>query len=328
MGYSDELLTREQQSSSLGLQNCDVQRDPQTNTAEMRAHVANCLVGGHELTRRGNKLTRDRIDFDCGGYRFQFTQTEAVVTGKLDGLLGRFVPTSEVVVAGVAESAVGEVRAVLDRVCWLLSFVGTCRVGCYGHEYPNGSGLVAKQAVSGTAQFFRPVFELRDALLVKRFVEGSYDAYYKLEGPRKLNVIIDYLAQAERGQQVLEVKLVLLFVCLESLKDTYARSSGIPYKKGYFWRTSPNSKETRFSFEELLTLMLDDVRMQCALKPVVRLRNELIHSGLSREPFHVLQGLYEDAHDIVREYLLRLLKYRGPYTPYAFERRGRVAEIT
>lgn len=297
--------------------------------AELRAFVANCLMGGDGITRTGDGWIRDLVEFDCGGYLFKFRQKSEIIHRNLDQLKGTFADTTEVLVSGVHLADVDKVKASLVRICWLLSFAGGCRVICYGYEYPNGSGLGHTHAASGVAQYFRPVFEIRDGTQVKAFVEQTYDNYACLEQSRKLNVVIDYLAQAEAPGQLLEVKLVLVFVALESLKHTFAHSEGITYADGAFrkpnWKV--DNKSNKYGFKELVKMMLGKVNMTCDLTSTYALRNDLIHSGLSSEPYSSQRELYEDVHDLIRKYLLRLLGYRGRYSPYAFERRGVSAEI-
>lgn len=53
--------------------------------------------------------------------------------------------------------------------------------------------------------------------------------------------------------------------------------------------------------------------MKRGLKRIIKLRNEIIHSGLSRLSFSSKISLYNRGHDIIREYLLRLLNYQGRY---------------
>ena len=296
---------------------------------EFHAFVANCLMGGDRITQIGKEWIRDIVELDCGGYQFKFRQKPDVINGNIDQFKGLFAETTEVVASGIRQAQVSKIKAALDRICWLLSFAGGCRVICYGYKYKNGSDLGHYTSASGVAQYFRPVFEIRDGKQVKAFVEQTYEAYRRLEKPRKLNAVIDYLAQAERDGQPIEVRLILAFVTLESLKATFAKSQGIPYIKGFF-RKLPKKQGhdgEKYSFEELLTMMLRQVGMRKGLKRVIQLRNDLIHSGLSRKPHSRQWVLYADIHDLIREYMLRLLGYCGRYTPYALERRGVSAEI-
>lgn len=276
-------------------------------------------MGGDDITRNGTDWTRDLVTFNCGGFVLVFRQNQDVVTGSIDKFKGIFTKTSEVIVKDVKESEIKKVRETLDRICWLLSFAGLSRVICYGYEYPNSSGLAHFSSVVGTANYFRPSINIRDGITVKNFVEQAYDTYFRLEKIRKLNVVIDYLVQAERLEQPTELKLILAFVALENLKDTYARSKSIPYVKGYYRKppTHVGKPGAKYSFEDLLELMLRDVRMRKGLKRVIQLRNEIIHSGLSRKPHSRQFAMYERIHDLIREYVIRLLGYHGHYLIYA-----------
>ncbi|MDO9446794.1 MAG: hypothetical protein Q7J20_02615 [Candidatus Nitrotoga sp.] len=297
--------------------------------AELRASVANCLMGGDSITRKGDSWIRDLVEFDCGGYRFKFRQKPEVVNRNFDQYKGTFFETTEVTVADVAEDKVQEAKTAIERICWLLSFAGTCQVVPFEYEYPSGTGLTHTFAVSGVAQYFRPAFEISDGTQIKSFVEQTYNQYANLEQQRKLNVIVHYLNQAEASAQPMEIKLILVFVALESLKHTFAQSQGFHFVDGYFrnakWK--PKDKGNKYKFGTLVKMMLEKVGMTYDMTAAKKLRNDLIHSGLSVEPYNVQNEIYADVHDLIREYLLRLFGYRGRYSPYAFERRGVTAEI-
>ena len=297
--------------------------------AELRASVANCLMGGDGITRKGDSWIRDLVEFDCGGYRFKFRQKPEVINRSFDQYRGTFFETTEVTVADVAEDKAQEVKTVIERICWLLSFAGTCQVIPFEYEYPNGSGLTHTMSVLGVAQYFRPVFEMSNGAQIKSFVEQTYNKYACLEKSRRLNVIIHYLNQAEVTAQPMEIKLILVFVALESLKHTFAQSQGFRFVDGYFRNTKwkPKDRGNTYYFLTLVRMMLKDVGMAYDLNAAINLRNELIHSGLSGETYIAKNELYADVHDLIREYLLRLLGYRGRYSPYAFERRGVSAVI-
>lgn len=301
--------------------------------ADLRAFVANCLMGGDTVSGASERRVRDVVTFECGGRCFQFRQRPEVITGKLDQFVNRFAETTDVLVADVVEGNVQEVKNSIERICWLLSFAGTCRVIPFGYEYPNGSGLMHMTSVSDVAQHFRPVFEIRDGTRIKSFVEQTYDNYIRLEQSRKLNVIFDYLAQGEVRNQAMEVRTILSFVALESLKYTYALTKPNKYLRnnngnGFVKaKKKKNGNDDIWGFKALVEDMLKDVGMVAALSSAYDLRNNLIHSGLPSIPFAEQLRLYEDVHDLIREYLLRLLGYRGRYSPYAFERRGLSAEI-
>ena len=120
----------------------------------------------------------------------------------------------------------------------------------------------------------------------------------------------------------LEVKLGQMFIILENLKSTYANYSEIPFISGFYRELSipPKSnpkKEKRLSFENLLSQMLIDVNIKVSLKRIIRLRNEIIHFGLSRKPSSSLNKNYDFCHDVVREYLLKTMGYNGNFWIYS-----------
>lgn len=295
----------------------------------LRAYIANCLIGGDEITQNGSSWIRDLVSFNIAGTTVRIRQKPDVINGPISALTDRLIETSEATIDGISSEGVAEAKAIIERLCWLLSFTGTCRVIPYGYEYPADSGLKQMQSVAGVARHFRPAFEIRDGSLVKSFVEQTYQKYCELESERKLRAIFDYLAQAEAPGQLMEVRSILSFVALENLKHTFAHSKNIVYAEGAFRKPiwTQGQRGHKYSFKELVALMLDDVGMSRQLDAAYSLRNDLIHSGLSTLPFSEQRVLYEDVHDLIREYLLRLLGYKGRYSPYAFERRGISAEI-
>src|SRR5207244_1476392 len=112
---------------------------------------------------------------------------------------------------------------------------------------------------------------IRSGAAVKAFVEQTYANYKRLEKSRELNAVVDYLVQAERSGQPTECKLIFGCVLLENLKHSYARSTKIPFVRGFF-RRGPGPKAPTYGFEELLTMMLRDVGMRRGLKRIVKMR--------------------------------------------------------
>lgn len=285
---------------------------------DLRAHVANCLIGGETITDLGNKsFIRDTAKFTCEGREFIVNQKPEVVSGTpLSEFTGRFSLTTQILVPNVAKSAVPKVLAVIDRICWLLSFACQSKIVCYCHDYPADGKAGARQAVVGTARFFRPVFEIRDAPVIREFIDRTYPVYVQLEQSRMLNVAIDYLLQAEREALPTECRLIFAFVLLENLKHTYATSEGIPFVKGFF-RVGPSPKDSTISFKVMLTRMFKAVGMTPALDDIVSLRNAIVHSGVSDLTHKENWKAYEQVQDLVREYILRLLGFKGSYALYS-----------
>lgn len=188
----------------------------------------------------------------------------------------------------------------------------------YGHDYLDGSNCGARNAALGTAEYFRPSIEIKDGETIKFFIEQTYPSYVNLEKTRKLNVAFDYLIQAERYNQPTELRLIIAFTILENLKETFAQSKSIPYIKHHFRkRPKPEKGRDIYSFNELLHMMFQDIGMENNLKEIIELRNEIIHSGVSGKPAETQFVMYEKIHDIIREYILRLLNYHGNYLIYS-----------
>lgn len=287
--------------------------------ADLRAYVANCLMAGHTITHHSDtSWTKNIIEFKCAEKIFIFTQHDDVIKNRQSKLIGTFAPTTEVLIKDVSPNVVDKTLEELDRICWLLSFAGLSRVVRYGHDYPDGSSFGARNSTYGTADYFRPTIEIKNGETVKSFIEQAYINYVSLEKTRKLNVVFDYLIQAERRNQPTELKLIIAFVILENLKETFARSKSIPYLRNCFRkRPRPENESDRYSFQELLSMMFQDIGMNNDLQQIINLRNEIIHSGISIKPPSTQFAMYEKIHDIIREYLLRLLDYHGNYLTYS-----------
>lgn len=284
--------------------------------ADLRAHVANCLIGGEEKTDLGKDSSIcNTVTLTCEGRKFIVTQQREAIQKPASYFTGRLSETTQILVPNVANSDVPEVLKTIDRICWLLSFACQSKVVCYGHDYP-AEALGVRRSVVGTTRFFRPVFEIQDGAAIRKFIDQTYPAYTQLERSRTLNVAIDYLLQAERESLPTECRLIFAFVLLENLKHTYAVSEGIPFIKGFF-RIGPSPKDATISFKLMLTRMFKAVGMTPALDNIVSLRNSIVHSGISGLTHHDNWEAYEQIQDFVREYLLRLLGFRGSYVLYS-----------
>lgn len=283
--------------------------------ADLRAYVANCLIGGETFTEvGGGRSVRDTLTLTCEGRTFIVTQREVVINSP-GRLTGRFSETTQILVPDVEETAVPTVLEAVDRICWLLAFACQSPVVCYGHNYP-AEAPSERKSVVGTTRFFRPVFELTDGAAIRNFIDHAYPAYTQLEKTRKLHVVIDYLLQADREALPTECRLIFVFVLLENLKHTYAESVGIPYVNGRF-RTGPGPKDKAISFKAMLTRMFNAVGMTAALDFIVDLRNLIVHSGVSSLSHRTNWETYEQIQDLVREYLLRLLGFKGSFVRYS-----------
>jgi len=287
----------------------------------LKAHLANCLIWGEHATHGPDgSWTRDVLSISCDRWIFTFRQNKEFV-GPLRRLeRDQAYETSVVEVHNVELACLSDVLDALDSICWLLTFATQSRVIRFGYEFPEGDTTARYHAAPGILGRSRPIFELADAKAYRQFVEMTYAAFCRLQSMRKLPVVFDYLLQTQLPRQTMEASLLLLFVALESLKDTHATASGIPYLRGYYRKASPAGRKgipPSYSFKELLEDMFSSEGMVPNLTPMIDLRNEIVHSGLSRTPYAEQHRLYDIGHDLIREYVLRLLQFRGSYSPFS-----------
>ncbi len=273
---------------------------------------------GVDFTIIGSKQVRNKISLQLPGFKVDLIQDHALIGKSYINIVGKQLQTTELIIYNVAPYRVDAARCLTKHMAWLLQFACLSSVAVCGFEYPEGSGKWSEFPMHGGVQFFRPTIDTDSGHAVQGFIHSVFKNYVSLNRSRKLPVIFDYLTNAERPDQPVEIQLMMVFVALESLKDTYARSKGIPYFCGYF-RKSPNPtrRTPTYSFEELLKLMMHEVGMRRGWKRIVKMRNEIVHSGISRKPFKARVQMYDRCHDILREYLLRLLGYRGEYMSYS-----------
>jgi hypothetical protein len=282
----------------------------------LKAYVANCLIAGDEFTHHPDgSMIRDVVRFKCNKWEFKFRQHPSVVRREFEQFKDNFCKTTTVEVENVSPNQIKSVLKTLENICSLLSFACQSEVVCYGHEFQETGHF---ESVSGTANSFRPPIEINNGVSIKHFIEQSYPAFHKLHNKRKLSVVFDYLVHADKFDQPTEISLLLLFVALENLKDTYAKAQGIPYINGWYRKYSATQGKygAKYNFEELLNLMMKSVRMRRSLNQVIALRNEIIHSGLSQKSNLQQWRMYERIQDIIREYIIRVLDYKGEFFTY------------
>ncbi len=227
------------------------------------------------------------------------------------------IPTTTLKIEGVKTFTEG--KNIANDICSLLSFASMSQVVAYEYEFGQNK---KRMSFIAEALYFRPVIETNDGESIKNFLEYTWVNYRKLKSKRRISEVIHMLTTCELPSLPLEVKLGQMFIILENLKSTYARYCEIPFIAGYYREisTPPKSnpkKEKTLSFENLLSQMLKNTNINVGLKRIIRLRNEIIHFGLSRKPYSSLNNDYNFCQDVVREYLLKTLGYHGDYFIYS-----------
>jgi hypothetical protein len=290
--------------------------------AELRAYFTNCPIVGEELTKHTDSWRRDTIRLNYGGFQFRIVQRFDHL-GYQPKHNNANVYTTDIYVTDVTPRKLRRVQPMLRDLAWLLSFATYSDVAYAGYQFKHGPTLASQWATAGRLRHFRPPFQTADGVAIREFLEQAWPMFTKLRKTRKLGIVIHYILLADRHEQPVEVQLLLVFVALESLKATYALAKHIPFVGGRFRKISsppkPNPKrEPYYSFEELLKLMLRDVKMgRTGLKQPIRLRNTIVHSGITTARPSTLHKLYDSVQDILREHMLRLLNYKGEFFLYS-----------
>ncbi len=283
--------------------------------ADLKGFLSNCFVGGESgSVRSGDRWARNTIDLRFGGREVSIVQKPEALIVSPSKYNGWFVETTTVVVRDVRAEERDEVRELLERLSYLLSFAGCSQVACYGWEHAEDPPLREHWATVARARYFRPTLDIRRGDVVRRYLEGVWPEYFRLEKQRDLRRVVDIFVIAETHGLPLELRLATLFILLENLKSTFAKEQGFPFDGRNYLKPSGRP----WSFKGLLSEMVKGVGMrQPDLGPIVDLRNEIVHSGASQTSFEHQNQIYDDCQDIAREYLLRSWSYSGAFRLYA-----------
>jgi len=289
---------------------------------ELNAHFANCPILGEEYSESEGHRRLDTINFEHEGFHFRLVQQPDSL-GFNAAHRDQFHHTTEVYVSEVKDDNLSTVHRLLHELSWLLSLATYSDVVYFGYDFPHGTTLGESWSVRGRLRYFRPMLETREGAVIRHYLKCVWPAFSALCESRKLNVIVHYILLADRPEQPLEAGLIFSFVALESLKSTFAATQNIPFVKRCFRKISNPPKarvrdEPCYSFEDLLQEMLAAVGIRNAvLNPIVQLRNEIIHNGISQQTHAANRHVYNACHDMLREYLLRLLGYKDAFWYYA-----------
>lgn len=294
-----------------------------------QAKVVN-LVGWGEQTSKRNK-----IHLTLGQYKVVITQLRAGMPKTRASVRGRMIDSSRISIKGVTTYDEG-VQAVTD-LCWLWSFAIECRVLPYWYKFGR---TIEGHSVSGRCNGWRPPFG-NGVGSASEFVTQAWSRYRAIGGARGVDGLIDMIGFAVLPESTIESQATASVQCLESIKSYFAICEGKRFgikeeNNGSF--TKPNGKPATFEF--LLKLTLNDVGM--TLPPpfgrIKRLRNAIVHRGYIRETDSVTRYIFgalppgamhtamfetvEAAQDILREFVLRLLGYKGDF--WLYSQSGRV----
>lgn len=183
--------------------------------------------------------------------------------------------TTEVFFRDIGQDQEAKARRAAQDLAWLLSLACLSDVQVSAFQY---DGRYETFGLSGGTRFFRPVIDPMNREAIRGFIEQTWPRFRLLKRRRKLPEVIHYLVIADRPEQPIEVKLALIFIVMENLKATFARSAGIPYAGGAFRKLSIPPKrnirrEARYTFRELLDMMQQSVGMDRRVARIIQMRN-------------------------------------------------------
>ncbi|WP_417526459.1 hypothetical protein [Marinomonas shanghaiensis] len=257
----------------------------------------------------------NKISFDLGGYENELVCN--IHKSALAGLRGSNRTTCMLYCIG---SGINEAKLHARSIARLLSFAldSHCYVSSFRTDDINVPAI--SQPTRGYAIQRNPVIDENDGKALKSFLTQTYEKYRQLCEVRSLDVVIELLNLAD-NKQPMELKLATVFILLENLKATYANEKGYIREKASYYKTEEDrrSGKRRLGFQKVLDNMFKDVGMTRngnTLKDIVDLRNDIIHTAMSELSFETQWKRYVSCRNLIAEYLLRLLSYRGKFSLY------------
>lgn len=283
-------------------------------------YLANLKICGTEYSIDDNgRRVLNRLPFRVDGYNFELVQDSEVLRAKERDLKGKFIESTRLYVKGVEVEHTEVICQIVRRIAHLLSLATDSQVRFYRWHTANsytGQGW----AVNGVYNYFRPPLCTVDTKSLKSFIEGCYDTYKQLEEERTLKAAIELFVTSDALEQPVELRLANIFLLLENLKHSYAKTHGYEYNNGFWCKNGQ-----RTGFKRILIDMFDSVGMSPEVSEIVLLRNEIIHSGLSEMEGEKKYKVFSVCKELSGEYLFRLLGYQGQF--YKHTTRGNQSKI-
>lgn len=295
-----------------------------------RAKIVNLPGYGELVTKHKNGWTRDKYRFELGPHVIIIKQRKSALG--LSGSKGRGRQIDSSFVTATKITSLNEGKILIDDLCWLLSFATQSHVAAYEFSFGKRRSFYP---VSGLYNHWRPPFSSGIGK-ISDFVSQTWPRYQTLKQQRPISAFIHMINDSDIGNGLLESRIAQSMQCLESVKSYFALAEGNHHniredKTGKF--IDSNGKD--ISFERLLKLTLQEVGMPLpsSFGQIKKLRNALMHRGFIRETDNVTRYIFgplsagamhtamfeimEETQDVLREYLLRLLGYKGNYFTYS-----------
>lgn len=296
--------------------------------SDLIAQVANFSATGQKASQHliapDKDWVRNHIPFILSGWNVDVFQLPSAFA-KAKDLRGKWVHTTTVYVRDVPQDMQREAERIVIDLCHLLSFASMSEVRPFAFEL---AGHRRRWASEGRISDWRPPIEPRGDSLAA-LVHKVWPRYRKLKRSRKLPELIHYLTLTDAPDQPVEVRMLLAFVALENAKGTWARFKRLPQHRGQFIKaTTARGRRIPYRLEELLVPMFAEVRMRPRLKGIVRVRNQIVHLGVTSRSFKANVDYYERTKALLHEYILRLLAYSGTFYDYRTQQTRTLKDAT
>jgi hypothetical protein len=258
-----------------------------------------------------------------------FTPEPMFTLASRQSLRGHLVRSSVLTLDEITSYEQGEELTV--DLCFLLSFGLQSQIVPYEFKYETRGRTISALA---TYNSWRPVFDPNDDKAIRSFMEGSWDGYLAKRDGRAIRSTIDLINYSTLPSLPIELELANAVICLESIKSYFAICEGYNHNVSESNGSFYIGKRTA-TFEELLTLSLHDVGMTMPTlwDDIKNFRNALVHRGFIRatdgiastvfgisneaELYDRMFKVLDAIHDVLREYVLRLIGYKGRYLTYS-----------
>lgn len=151
--------------------------------ADLKAYLLNCFVRGEGGgVPVGRHWAPNTIELCLGGRDLSIVQRPKALVISPNKYNGSFIGTTDVVVRDVAANEREEVREMLERLSYVLSFAGCSQVACYGWEHPEDPPIGrTRWATVARARFSKPALAIRHPEIVRVFLEGVWPEYVRVE---------------------------------------------------------------------------------------------------------------------------------------------------
>ena len=302
---------------------------------KLEATLINLFMWGELFSTQG---VLDTTIIQCEGFIFEFRQQDIKL--KQSEYINKTILTTIVTVRDITEEQIPQILEIIDNICWLLSFAQQSPVA--RHDYKVNANKSFNSCSHILINPLRNIIDDRGED-IRKFVELTYPTFKKLKSSRQLPIVIGYLCEANRSSLALEIALISHYIAIENLKNTFALEQQYQYSGQYFIHKNfphldnppkdienylPLTKSRKkyvhrkfgqVSSTEMTFKMFEDINFnRTKIKPFLTKRHKIIHEGIllpcSGNNYNN-QAIVDrcDVSDLLRQYLLTLLNYKGTY---------------